>query len=934
MARMWSVSASYIHKGYGFFSNNTRYVSSDRRRTSSKAFPAFMSWYSASRPWLCWPTGSRWTISVRLIGAAEDSEPVCPRSSYTSPGAADAGGAGRGSGSGSEREGEAALPGDLILGLVVAVPIELVHVVAGFGAEAPPREAVFDPGAGVPGGLAPAVAGADVMDRDPTGARDHIGNYRAFSSGAGDAQHHIGIVGELVERRSAEGGAAGAVLCQRTPGPQAHVPAEPVRAVHGAGPTLPPVRSAGTVQPVGTRQAAEGARDRVAVGGGTLVLLRMERDRRHSQGERREAACDKAQHKILHGESSPRECVVKTKRYTRAVGRTCTVSYTKVLGGEVPTPPLCRTRATPTWRRRGNAASIFGEHVVRITVQPPLARFLRRHDRVFGGARVLRGMLVGRAVAAQRRAALLAGPQMHPLRADLHALGALPPLAVPHGGDRLEMNAACIGHREPRLLVQHLVDGGDRDRSLPDGGRRPLDAPAADVAHREHAGQAGFQEIRGAAQRPMRRGQVVRREIRAGLDESAGIEREAALEPRGTGSGARHGEDVADALRLLPARPAVPPGHPLEMVVPLEADDFGAGMEHDRRVVLDATDQIAGHRVGEPVRPDDHVDAPGGLRQEHGGLTGRVAAAHDHDLVAAAQLRLHEGRGVIHARALELRQVGDGEPAVLGPAGDDDRARRHARSVVQLDAVRFAIAGQALGVAPDHQLGPELLRLVVGTVRQVLAGDPGGEAEVVLDTGARARLATGGGGLEHEDVESLRRAVHRRREPGGSRADDHQVAQLGAIDRFVEAQAGGELAIGRITQHDRTATDGHGDVGDADLEAIEQVLDTVVAVQVEVRVRMAVPGQELLDAQRSRAVHRAHEHDVAQAAREQLPPAQQEGTHQDLAQLAVGRHQREQMVAIDLDHCTRLGGADAPEPATAREHADLTGDLPRSKQGH
>src|SRR2546430_7122700 len=144
-------------------------------------------------------------------------------------------------------------------------------------------------------------------------------------------------------------------------------------------------------------------------------------------------------------------------------------------------------------------ASIFREHVVRVTVQPPLARLLQRHHRVLGGAGVLRGMLVGRAVAAQRRAALLAGSQMHPLRADLHALGALPALAVSHGGDRLEMLAACIGHREPRLLVQYLVDGGDRDRSLADGGRRALDAAAPHVAHREHAGQAGFQDMRSAS---------------------------------------------------------------------------------------------------------------------------------------------------------------------------------------------------------------------------------------------------------------------------------------------------------------------------------------------------------------------------------------------------------------------------------------------------
>ena len=58
-----------------------------------------------------------------------------------------------------------------------------------------------------------------------------------------------------------------------------------------------------------------------------------------------------------------------------------------------------------------------------------------------------------------------------------------------------------------------------------------------------------------------------------------------------------------------------------------------------------------------PVDRDEHVHALGGLREKHGGLPGGVAAAdHDH-LFPAAQLRLDERRAVVHARALELRQV-------------------------------------------------------------------------------------------------------------------------------------------------------------------------------------------------------------------------------------------------------------------------------------
>src|SRR5213593_1899083 len=70
-----------------------------------------------------------------------------------------------------------------------------------------------------------------------------------------------------------------------------------------------------------------------------------------------------------------------------------------------------------------------------------------------GRTRMLGGMTVGGAVAAQGGAALLARAQMDPLCPDLHALGAFPVLGVPHRGDRSEMGAAGVGHRRPLVLV-------------------------------------------------------------------------------------------------------------------------------------------------------------------------------------------------------------------------------------------------------------------------------------------------------------------------------------------------------------------------------------------------------------------------------------------------------------------------------------------------
>ena len=72
------------------------------------------------------------------------------------------------------------------------------------------------------------------------------------------------------------------------------------------------------------------------------------------------------------------------------------------------------------------------------------------------------------------------------------------------------------------------------------------------------------------------------------------------------------------------------------------------------------------------------------------------------------------------------------------------------------------------------------------------------------------------------------------------------------------------------------------------------------------------------------------EHDVAEPVRDQLHAAQDEGAHDDLAQLAVGLHQRQQVLAIQLDHLARLAGTRPDERAAAREHLDLAGELTRS----
>src|SRR2546427_4287170 len=76
----------------------------------------------------------------------------------------------------SEGQGDAALPGDVVLRLVEPVAVERVDVVAPFRADAHALEPVLEPRAEVAGELSPGTVGAELMDADGAGSAEHVRN--------------------------------------------------------------------------------------------------------------------------------------------------------------------------------------------------------------------------------------------------------------------------------------------------------------------------------------------------------------------------------------------------------------------------------------------------------------------------------------------------------------------------------------------------------------------------------------------------------------------------------------------------------------------------------------------------------------------------------------------------------------------------------------
>src|SRR6266446_10468362 len=99
-------------------------------------------------------------------------------------------------------------------------------------------------------------------------------------------------------------------------------------------------------------------------------------------------------------------------------------------------------------------------------------------------------------------------------------------------------------------------------------------------------------------------------------------------------------------------------------------------------------------------------------------------------------------------------------------------------------------------------------------------------------------------------LESLRGAIHGRGEARWPCAYDHQIAHLCLVYRLVEAETVGDLAIRRITQDGFAAADHHRCLSDRDMKVIEKAFNIGVALQIYIRIWVAVPSQKLLDSKR------------------------------------------------------------------------------------
>jgi hypothetical protein len=188
-------------------------------------------------------------------------------------------------------------------------------------------------------------------------------------------------------------------------------------------------------------------------------------------------------------------------------------------------------------------------------------------------------------------------------------------------------------------------------------------------------------------------------------------------------------------------------------------------------------------------------------------------------------------------------------------------------------------------------------------------------------------LASCRGRFDDERVESFRRRVHRGREAGRSRADDHHVAYRAEIDRDVEPEAVGDFFIRWIAEYNLAAAHHDRNVRRRDPERVEQGLYVLLRIEIDVHERMSVPRQKLSQAQRSGAVGRTEQHGIAVAASDELDAAQNERAHHDLADLALELEHAKHLIPIEHDDVSVVARADTHERRPPGEQVGFAGEL-------
>ena len=181
-----------------------------------------------------------------------------------------------------------------------------------------------------------------------------------------------------------------------------------------------------------------------------------------------------------------------------------------------------------------------------------------------------------------------------------------------------------------------------------------------------------------------------------------------------------------------------------------------AAVANGDAVALELVDQIVGHRLAQVGAAVEQSHERAAACEPDSRLSRGVAAADDRDPRSTASFRLRRAGRVEHADSLEVGEILEREPPIVGAGREHDGAARHLVALLQPDDMVSVARLERDRAIRSSGPGAELARLADRATRQLVAGDAGREAEIVLDPPRGSRLSAEGGALDEQRLQALR----------------------------------------------------------------------------------------------------------------------------------------------------------------------------------
>src|SRR5258707_10968809 len=113
------------------------------------------------------------------------------------------------------------------------------------------------------------------------------------------------------------------------------------------------------------------------------------------------------------------------------------------------------------------------------------------------------------------------------------------------------------------------------------------------------------------------------------------------------------------------------------------------------------------------------------------------------------------------------------------------------------------------------------------------------------------------------------------------------------------------------------------------MKVIENLLGHGIAVEIDERRWMGIPREELANLERARRIHGPEDQDIAEALVKEHGSPEDEGAHEDRAEVRVGLDEGEQPLSPHLDHLAWRRGPNGGEGPASGKHIELAAERAR-----